>query len=347
MRRRNAKMVGGAIFVTVLLVGLTAACSSSSSNSSTSASSTSSSDAHFALRLGDDQATGIPGSLAEHRFTQEVTALTHGHVTFTIYPNNALGNEASQLTQIETGSLDSGVINMASISSQLPQLGLFGLPYLIPNTADISKLLNSSITASVLSSLQANHLVGLSIVDDGPYAIIGSQPVAEASALKGLKERTQTDPTSVSFFTRLGVNVVALPFPQVYSALQQHVVDGAVAGPASMQTVSLYQVAKYLSPINLQSALDLVFFSQKTWDRLPAAYQADIRQAAKQAQAWNLSVIDADTQAAVKKLQSEGVKLVTVNVSSFSADAQSTADQFEPKIGASYVKQAEALLGTS
>jgi TRAP-type C4-dicarboxylate transport system substrate-binding protein len=345
MRRRNSRMAGGAIFVTVLLAGLTAACSSS--NSSTSANTTGSSDAHFALRLGDDQAAGIPGSLAEHRFTQEVTALTHGHVTFTIYPNNALGSEASQLTQIETGSLDSGVINMASISSQLPQLGLFGLPYLIPTTADISKLLNSSITTSVLGSLQANHLVGLSIVDDGPYAIIGNQPVAAASALKGLKERTQTDPTSVSFFTRLGVNVVALPFPQVYSALQQHVVDGAVAGPASMQKVSLYQVAKYLSPINLQSALDLIFFSQKTWDRLPAAYQTDIRQAAKQAQAWNLSVIDADTQAAVKQLQGEGVKLVTVNLSSFSADAQATADQYEPKIGASYVKQAEALLGTS
>jgi tripartite ATP-independent transporter DctP family solute receptor len=342
--RRVSKKAGGAVLAAGLLAGL-AACGNSSAG--TSAGTSGSSSAHFALRMGDDQAAGIPGSLAEHKFTQEVTKLTHGHVTFTIYANNALGNEASQLTQIETGSLDSGVINMASISSQLPQLGLFGLPYLIPNTADISKLLTSSVTTNVLGSLSANHLVGLSILDDGPYAIIGNHPIAQASALKGLKVRTQTDPTSVSFFTQLGVNVVALPFPQVYSALQQHVVDGAVAGPASMQQVSLYQVGKYLSPVNLQSALDLVFFSQKTWDRLPAAYQADIRKAAKQAQAWNLSVIDPDTQAAITKLQGEGVKLVPVNLSSFKADATSTANQFAAKIGSSYVKQAEGLLGTS
>jgi TRAP-type transport system periplasmic protein len=344
MRRTGSTKIAGTLFAAALLAGITAACSSSGS---TTASSSAASDAHFALRVGDDQAPGIPGADAERRFTQEVTKLTKGHVTFTIYPNNALGNEASQLTQIETGSLDVGVINMASISSQLPQLALFGLPYLMPNTADISKLLNSQVAANVYSSLAANHLVALSAVDDGPYAIIANQPVAQASALKGMKVRTQTDPTSVSFFSHLGVNVVALAFPQVYSALQQHVVDGAVAGPASMQKVSLYQVAKYLSPINLQNSLDLVFFSQKTWDRLPAAYQADIKKAAKQAQAWNLSVIDAATEAAIKQLQGEGVKLVQVNLSSFAADSKATADEFAPKIGSSYVKQAEALLGTS
>jgi TRAP-type transport system periplasmic protein len=345
MRRARAKSAGGVILATALIVSVTAACSSSGGG--TSASSGGSAGGTFALRIGDDQAAGIPGSLAEHRFAQEVTKLTGGHVTFTIYANNALGNEASQLTQIETGSLDIGVINMASISSQLPQLGLYGLPYLIPTTADISKLLNSSVSTDVLNSLSADHLVGLSVFDDGPYGVIGNHPVTNASMLNGMKVRTQTDPTSVSFFDRLGVNVVALPFPQVYSALQQHVVDAAVAGPASMQQVSLYQVAKYLSPINLQSALDLLFFSQKTWDRLPAVYQADIRKAATEQQAWNLSVIDSATQTADRKLSSEGVKLVTVDLSSFKRDAQATADQYASKIGASYVQQAESLLGTS
>lgn len=308
----------------------------------------------FTLRLADNTVAGTPGEFSLQVFFQNVASLTGGHVRITEYSGGVLGNEASELTQLQLGTLDSSMISTSAITSQLPVLGLFSLPGLFPSDQAVKRLIYNKGTKAVYTpvwnaiskKVTPDGVVPITIFSEGPSVLIADRPVASASDMKGLKLRTLTDTVSTAFFGLTGAIVVPLPYPQVYTALQQHLVDGAVAGAAAMQTSSFYQVAKYLSQIDQQYQLDLLFFSKKTWSRLPVAYQAAIRTAAQRATIYDWKIADHNTAKAIAQMAAEGVTVTpNVDVRSFSAASATVRTQFASAVGASILAAAEKLLG--
>lgn len=297
--------------------------------------------ASYTLRLGTTGAVGVPNEVGDVTFAKEVERLTHGEVTVEVHPNSELGNEGSMLTQLQNGALDFADVTPATLSGQFPQLGLYSLPGLVNSFRDLKAFAMSKTTLAVQKGL-GSRVVGLYLTSNGPLGIIADRAVQKASDAGGMKLRTLTDPITAAFIKGMKATVVPMDFAQVYSALQQHVIQGCVTSLSAMVSQKLYEVANVLSQPNAQWNTVMLLASQKTLARLPARDQAAIFAAARTAQVRSLNEMVSQTEAAVSTMKSHGVKVVSgMNVASFVQAGKSVWPQFVSKIGNDLITRAQ------
>ncbi len=339
-RRRRTRRPALAILGATMAFGV-AACGSATSGSVASHTSTASGKT-FTLRLSSDLPASSAGGQTDAYFAKEVHTLTGGHVTVNVYPLSQLGTEATVLTAVQSGSIDFADLNTSSITGQIPKLGLFSLPFLIHSEQGAAALFTSSVATGILSGMQSNGVQGLAIISNGPFELLADRAATKPSDLNGMKIRVVTDPISTAMVKAFGASAVPLPSLQVYSALQQGVVDGAITALPGFIALKWDEAVKQLSMLNPQWDVQALIASPATMSRLPASYRQDVLEAVKKAQAYDASVTAPTTQADLKQLQAAGVTVNQVpDPAPFRSTAKALYSQFSSSIGSSAISAAE------
>ncbi len=349
---RKLRNVTALVGACVLAATTIAACSNkSSSNNSAGTVNT-----NYTLRMGDDgaaPAAGVPlesqpQAAAEQYFVDAVSKATNGHVTIKLYRTNVLGTPQAQLTQLEAGTLDMVDLSPTNLTGQIPAFGLLSLPCLMQSLDEVSKLLGSSVMKTLYDNVSKQYDItpGIAWATTGAFQLVGSKPIANASSLHGVRVRTTTDPIMTAFFQSLGASVSPLPPTQMYSALQQHVIDQNLITPTGLLGFKLYEVAHYLSQTVLGWNVELFMTSNKALAKLPAQYRDAITQAATQTTTYALGIENtAITKNADTVAGEPGMHVTNADTASFVTAATPIWTQFSAKIGGTYVQDARTLLG--
>ncbi|HEY4280944.1 MAG TPA: TRAP transporter substrate-binding protein [Conexibacter sp.] len=340
LRRTRAAKAAAAVLAAGLITTAAAGCGSSSA---TGASNGGSSGGSFSLKLSGDLPPDSSGGKTEAYFAQQVEKLTGGHVTVKVFPLSQLGTEDKILTDIKTGSLDFADLNTSSITGQIPSLGLYSLPFLIRSEEGAQALYSSPLSREMLDSLSSDGVQGLQIISNGPFEVLAKKAINTPVDFSGMKLRVVTDPISTAMIKKFNANAVPLPSLQVYSGLQQGVIDGAISAPAGFLQLKWYEVARTLNDLDQQWDTQVLLASPQTMRRLPAQYRDAVVRASEMARDYDNSIATRTEAGFEAQLKARGVTVVRPDKTPFRTEAETLYPQFESSIGADRIKQAQQI----
>jgi len=211
----------------------------------------------------------------------------------------------------------------------VPTMKIFNLPYLFRDREHNLRVLDSEIGQELLLALAPARLRGLGYYDAGSRSFYTTDREIEAPAdLGGLKIRVQQSQTAMEMVSALGGAPTPISFGELYSALQQGVVDGAENNPPSFYTSGHYEVARYYTLDEHTAVPDLVLISTRVWDSLGQEQQAWLQQAVDESVNFQRELWQRDTEAALDAVAADGVRILRPDKAAFQANVESMLSEY-------------------
>ncbi|WP_282113014.1 TRAP transporter substrate-binding protein [Maribacter stanieri] len=234
---------------------------------------------------------------------------SNGKLEVKIFPDGQLGTEREVLELLQIGSVAMTKVSAASMSNFAPAYQVTSIPYLFRDRDHLFNVLEGDVGKELLESSSAYLLRGLCFYDAGARSFYAKKkPVKTPQDLDGMKIRTMNDQMSVDMVNTLGGSATPMAYGELYTALQQNVVDGAENNIPSFVTSNHYEVCKYYTFDEHTMVPDVVVIGTKFWDTLNEQEQAWLQEAAdesveKQKQYWKETV--AENMVVLKKANVE------------------------------------------
>jgi len=296
---------------------------------------TTAANAQTVLRLAHASAPKSLINQAVQRFAGEVSELTNGSIKVQIFPNAQLGDEGPIADGVGAGSIDIGL--GGAVDAIDPRLNVLSLPFLFRDSANVHKFLDSNVGQKVQQFGQERGYIMLGALDSGFRQFATNKPITVPADLAGIKIRTPPNPVILATMKQLGALAESIPFGQVYTALQSHVVAAVEPEIRDYFDSRWFEVAKNLSVSNYIWTANWWFMNKSKFAKLTPKEQAAIRKSATDTVTWyrsELSNTYAETQ---KKLEEKGVKITTVDTAPFVALVAPVYTTFSREWGADLV----------
>ncbi|MEM1214440.1 MAG: TRAP transporter substrate-binding protein [Bacteroidota bacterium] len=260
------------------------------------------------LKLAHGLSTDHPVHLGMVYMSAQLEELSGGEMTLEIYPSQQLGTERQCLELLQIGSLDLTKVSAAVMENFSPRMKVFSLPYIFRDREHAYTVFDGPIGREVLESSEKYRLRGLTYFDAGQRSFYTKeQPIRSPDDLTGLKIRVQESPTAMAMVAALGGAPTPISWGELYTALQQGVVDGAENNPPSFFLSRHYEVCKYYS-INEHTAVpDILVMGTHSWDALSAQEKEWLTAAATAATTEQRRLWQAAEKEALAAVQAEGV----------------------------------------
>ncbi len=296
------------------------------------------------LTLGHNAAVGNPRTIAADRLAQQLRERSNGRIELRVASAAQLGDDLALLTGLRTGTVDMSVNSQGPISTVVPELAAFGLPFLFPASQAAYRVIDGAMGQEVARKLETVGLVSLGWWDNGIRHITNSKrPINRPEDLRGLKIRTPADPATIDTFQALGAATQQINFSELYVALQQGVVDGQENPLANIQSSKLYEVNKFISLSSHKWECSPFVASRIAWGRLNAADRQLITDAAKQATEHNRQLMaEADDKLLAEYRANPNLAVNAVDQESFRAATAPVLDKWKQRPIGDFVKRLRA-----
>ncbi|MCA6078694.1 TRAP transporter substrate-binding protein [Fulvivirga sedimenti] len=262
-------------------------------------------------------------------FARRVEEKSGGNLTVRIYPNGQLGNERECLELLQIGSVAITKVSAAVMENFVPSYRVLGLPYLFRDGDHLFDVLEGPIGEDLLEQGGRFRLRGLCFYDAGSRSFYTKDvPVNSPEDLDGLKLRVMKSNTAVNMVTALGGSPTPISFGELYTALQQGVVDGAENNPPSFYSARHYEVCKYYSLDEHTMVPDVLLISTEWWDRLSEEEKTWVTEAARESVSYQRQVWAESVQESLKKVQEAGVEIIYPDKEKFSREVMSIHESY-------------------
>ena len=221
------------------------------------------------IRLGHGLASSHTVHIAMVYFGEELERISNGKLKLKIYPSEQLGSERQCIELLQIGSLDMTKVNAAVLENFSPSMKVFGIPYVFRDKEHVFNVLDGPIGEKILNGTEKYWLKGLAYYDSGSrsfYTI--DKPINNPDDLNGLKIRVLEAKSQMDMVKSLGGSPTPISWGELYTALQQGVVDGAENNPPSFYLSRHYEVCKYYILDEHTTIPDVVLMSTHIWNEL-------------------------------------------------------------------------------
>jgi len=236
------------------------------------------------MALGD-AAGGTQWAMGE-RFAKLVEAYTGGEITFGLFPNGQLGSEQETVQNCRLGTLDFSVAAINNITPFSPTVGLFTLPYLILSVDEAVTLTQGPIGDELVQNTIKSagvRILGWSY--SGFRRLSNSKrPITKTADLKGLTIRVPKNAIMIDSYKSWGVSPTPMAWDEVFTALQQKVLDGQDTPLITQYVMKFYEVQKYITKIRYVFLLEPLVISEKLFQSQSPEVQEILMRAGKEAQ---------------------------------------------------------------
>ncbi len=284
------------------------------------------------IKLGHGLSPTHPVHLAMKFLAQRLDERSSGRLRLDIYPSEQLGSERECLELLQIGSLGMTKVSCSVLEGFVPAMSVLSLPYLFRDRDHRYHVLEGEVGRRLLLEGERFWLRGLCYYDAGSRSFYTKErPVLQPDDLKGLKIRTQESPTSIRMVQALGGSPTPIAWGELYSALQQGVVDGAENNPPSFHLSRHYEVCKHYSLDEHTGVPDVLLISTKLWRDLPQEFQALIQEAALESAQVQKKLWQEATDLALSEVQKAGVEIHYPDKSLFEARIRSLYDAYRDR----------------
>lgn len=261
------------------------------------------------LAHGLDRADPVHQSMAY--MAKLVAERTDGGIRIDIYPNGQLGSERECLELVQLGSLGMTKTSTSVMEGFVPAYRLLSLPYLFRDEDHMFAVLEGDVGEYLLESSVPVRMQGLTFYDAGSRSFYTkSKPIHTPDDLVGMKIRTQESATSMRMVQIMGGSPTPISWGELYTALQQGVVDGAENNPPSFEIGGHFEVCKYYSLDEHTAVPDLLLISTELWERLSPEQQAILQEAAAESAEYQKKIWREATAKSLEFLVEKGVTII-------------------------------------
>ncbi|GAA3638371.1 TRAP transporter substrate-binding protein [Flavivirga jejuensis] len=262
---------------------------------------------------------------------QEVLAKKSGNtLKIKIFPDGQLGSEREVLELLQIGSVAITKVSAATLSNFVPEYHVLGIPYLFKNKQHQFDVLEGPVGKSILEKGSKFWLRGLCYYDAGSRSFYtSSKAIRKPEDLKGLKIRVMNNQMAINMVNAMGGSATPMAYGELYTAIQQGVVDGAENNPPSFVSSNHYEVSKYYTIDEHSAVPDVLLISTKYWEKLSEQERKWVEAAAAESSQAQKEYWRASVEASMKTAKAAGVEVIIPEKALFAEKSKSVLEDFK------------------
>lgn len=244
------------------------------------------------IKLGYYNSDIHPSHIAlQEYFKKTIENETNHRYEIRLYPNNQLGGEDQIVNGLRNGTIEAGITGLL-LQNVDPIFGVWEWPYLFKDNQEAKKVLESPIANKIGQKMEKYGIKLLAYGMNGFRVISSNKKLEKFDDFKGLRLRVPLNSLFVDWAKAMNINPQSMPLSEVFTALEQKVIDGQENPYMLIKDSGLYEVQKYIIQSNHIFSPGLLQISLKTWNKIPKEDQIIFEKAAKlyQEKEWELAI---------------------------------------------------------
>ena len=270
--------------------------------------------------------------LASEKFKELVEEKTDGEITIEIHPNATLGSEGEAVEQVMDGSLDmTTVAPDSNFSNTVPEMNVFGIPYLFEDRDHAYSTLDGEIGDELLALYEEHNMKGLGWWEIGFRHLTNNQnEIVTPEDAEGLQIRVQPSPVWEEHMKAIGASPTPVDFNELYSALDQGVVDGQENPLPTIESMKFYEVQDYVSLTGHTYNPAITVMNLDLWNELSEEHQKAIQEATDETTDYHRELLADKEEEILQMLEDEGVTVTEPDRAAFkeaTSDVKNTVEE--------------------
>lgn len=242
---------------------------------------------------------------------ERLEELSGGSMRVKIYSGGQLGDERVSVELLQLGMLDMTKVSSAVIENFVPAMSVFSLPYLFRDADHYWQVFESDVGRDILLEGEPYWIRGLTYYDAGFRSFYTHETPVEAPAdLNGLKIRVMPSNISIQSINMLGGSATPMAYGELYTALQQGVVDGAENNPPNFYQSKHFEVSRFYNLDEHSAPPDVLIMSTHTWDKLDKEQRGWLMQAVRESVVYQRGLWEKATDEALAAVEEAGVTVI-------------------------------------
>ena len=276
--------------------------------------------ARYVMKIGHLEAPTQPRHQGLAKVAELVKARTNGELEIQLFPASQLGNARQMVEGVQFGTIEATMMPAAFLGGFNPAVSILDIPYVFPtDRAKSQQLRESAFGRAILESFGSRNLLGITLWPNGRKSLTSNKPLDKLDALRGQKFRVMDSRILIEQFAGLKASAIVLQFAELYTALQNGVIDGQENPLDIIQAMKFFEVQKNLLVTDHGAITEVILMNPGWFNKLPDNYKA---------------IVKADDAERAKPAAAKGTYLRTLTVSSTMSpgvkiDAQGVANLFK------------------
>ncbi|MEJ8543868.1 TRAP transporter substrate-binding protein DctP [Brevibacillus borstelensis] len=277
---------------------------------------------------------GAKFDIAAKAFKEELERLTDGQLSVKIHYNNSFGGEREVFEMMGINSLHMGLISAGPMGNWVKEFNMFDLPFLFENLDHAHAVLGGEIGDELAQKFeQAANVKILGWMENGFVSTTSNKPLAKAEDVSHMKIRVQENEVQIDTWKAYGADPTPMAWTEVFTALQQKVIDGHSNSPATIKSSKIYEVQSHVTLLEDRYSPAPLAMSKALFDSLTPEQQEAVTKAAKYAVPIGRKANQDKIDEAMAFFKEQGIAIVTPDKASFKAKVDSVYEKWAPQIG--------------
>ncbi|WBA10511.1 TRAP transporter substrate-binding protein [Salinivibrio kushneri] len=269
--------------------------------------------AETTIRIGHDSQPGSPLSEAFDVFEKDVEKASEGAINIEVYGGGQLGGVRETTEMVQSNNLQMTTAASVLLSPIIPEFSVLDTFYMFEDREHAHRVLDSEAGDKLLESMESKGFKGLGYLELGFRNFTNNEkPLETMSDFDGLKIRSASNPSQISAWKAAGLSPVPLSWGEIYTSLQQGLIQGQESATDSVYTQRFYEVQKYLSLTEHIYSNHVLFTNPDFWKSLTEEERSIIDDALENFIAYQRDLAGKKNKETLSILKKEGIKINTV-----------------------------------
>lgn len=268
---------------------------------------------HIKLRVAHDNNVNTPLHASFQEFERLVEEKTDGKVDVIIFPAGQMGSVTDTLEQVRRCDIEMSGTTTSNLVQTVPEFAVWESYFLFDDYEQAHKVLDSEVGMSVMEPMKKMGVTGLGYMEMGFRNFSNSKrPIETAEDVKGIKMRGY-NPLQIKAWESLGAVPTNLAFNEVFTSLQQHLIDGQECATSSFFTEKFYEAQDYWSLTKHTYTNFMVYINTKFLESLPEDYRSAVLESLEEAIEFNREKVESEEEENLKQIEASGTKINEVS----------------------------------
>ena len=303
--------------------------------------------AEHTIKFGIGLAEDSPQGRAVQYFGDYLSECTDGRLTVDLFPDSQVGDDLEMMSGLRSGTLEMTYPSTSPAVSFVPELGVFDLPFLVPDTDAADRIFDSEVGDEMLAEFEGSGMLALAWGENGFRQVTNNDgPIESPEDVQGLDVRVMENEIQVTIWEQLGANPTTMAFGEVFSALEQGVVSGQENPWVTNYTSNFWEVQDYGSETRHVYTPFLFMIGEEFYNGLDPAYQDLIQEASDATSEYQRQVAREMDSWARDQFEASGAEVNVLDEDQLDAFREATApvyDRWAPQIGEELIDEVRSV----
>ena len=267
----------------------------------------------FVLLYAENQTEDYPTTLGGKYFAELVYQKTGGRIRILVKSGAELGSESEVIKQLKYGGIAFSRVSLSQLAELIPEMNVLQMPYLYTGSEHMWRVLDGDIGDEFLSLTSDYGLIGLSWYDAGARNFYSTKPIRCLEDLAGMNIRVQESAMMADMVSALGAIPSKIVYSEVYSAIEQGIVDGAENNWPSYEAMRHYNVARYYTIDEHTRVPELQLCSGAIWDKLTPEDQKILTECARESALYERQLWAEREKSSRKIAEDSGITVIELS----------------------------------